>query len=56
MNIVLCTECGCELNMPKNFEKNEVIVCPECGVTLEITSVDPVEVALAEEADEDWGE
>ena len=33
-----------------------VIQCPECGVELEVVSEDPLELALAPEEEEDWGE
>ena len=31
-------------------------VCPDCGVDLEVTSLDPAEVELAPMEEEDWGE
>jgi alpha-aminoadipate carrier protein LysW len=37
-------------------EKGEILICPECGVELEVLSVSPVEVAPAPEEKEDWGE
>ncbi|HEY8292143.1 MAG TPA: hypothetical protein VIG44_06630 [Thermomicrobiales bacterium] len=30
--------------------------CPECGVELEVVEVDPLELQLAPEEEEDWGE
>jgi alpha-aminoadipate carrier protein LysW len=35
---------------------SEIVVCPECGVELEVISVDPPELAVAPEVEEDWGE
>jgi alpha-aminoadipate carrier protein LysW len=32
------------------------VQCPDCGVDLEVTSLDPLELALAPEEEEDWGE
>ncbi len=53
--MVTCPECdGKWDNGP--LEKGEIITCPECGVELEVLSVDPIEVALAPEEEEDWGE
>jgi alpha-aminoadipate/glutamate carrier protein LysW len=41
-----CPECEAEID--EEFEDvGEVITCPECGVELEVTSVDPVEFDLA---------
>ena len=37
-------------------EKGEIIQCPECGVELEVVNEDPLELALAPEEEEDWGE
>lgn len=34
----------------------EIVVCPDCGAELEVIGVDPVELALAPEIEEDWGE
>jgi alpha-aminoadipate carrier protein LysW len=34
----------------------EIVVCPDCGVELEVMSIDPIEVDLAPEVEEDWGE
>ena len=30
--------------------------CPDCGAELEVTATGPVALALAPEAEEDWGE
>ncbi len=48
-----CPECEAELD--EEFEEiGEVITCPECGVELEVVSIDPVEFDLApEEEDEE---
>jgi alpha-aminoadipate/glutamate carrier protein LysW len=53
-----CPECDAEI--PEEFEDvGEIITCPECGVDLEVISLDPVEFDLApvddeEEDDEDY--
>lgn len=52
-----CPEC--EAVIDEEFEDiGEIIVCPECGVELEVISVDPVEFDLApiDEDDEDEDE
>ncbi len=36
--------------------QNELIACPDCGADLEVLSLNPVEIALAPEVEEDWGE
>jgi alpha-aminoadipate carrier protein LysW len=47
-----CPEC--EAVIDEEFEDvGEVISCPECGVELEVISVEPVEFGLAPIDDED---
>lgn len=56
MNTVTCTECEAEITLADNVEIGEIIVCPECGVDLEVTGLNPAEVQLAPMEQEDWGE
>jgi alpha-aminoadipate carrier protein LysW len=51
-----CPECAAEISLQKGAEVGEIIVCPDCGVDLEVLSVNPAEVALAPMEEEDWGE
>jgi lysine biosynthesis protein LysW len=49
-----CPEC--EALIDEEFEEiGEALTCPECGVDLEVVSLDPVEfdLALLDEEDED---
>ena len=47
-----CPEC--EALIDEEFEDiGEIITCPECGVELEVISIDPVEFDLAVIDDED---
>jgi alpha-aminoadipate/glutamate carrier protein LysW len=47
-----CPEC--EAVIDEEFEDiGEIITCPECGVELEVISVDPVEFDLAPVDEED---
>ena len=47
-----CPEC--EAVIDEEFEDiGEIITCPECGVELEVISIDPVEFDLAVEDDEE---
>lgn len=55
MSTANCPECDGTLNLD-NVVVGEIIVCPDCGVDLEVTSLDPAEVALAPMEQEDWGE
>ena len=51
-----CPECVAELTLDSGTEANEIIVCSDCGVHLEVTSLDPIIVELAPMEEEDWGE
>jgi alpha-aminoadipate carrier protein LysW len=47
-----CPEC--EAAIDEEFEDvGEIVSCPECGVELEVISIDPVEFDLAPIDDED---
>jgi len=56
MNTAICPECEAEIALEKGTEVGEIIVCPDCGVDLEVTSLDPAAVELAPMEEEDWGE
>ncbi|NLT41934.1 MAG: lysine biosynthesis protein LysW [Anaerolineae bacterium] len=53
---VECPECGATVELDDDVISGEIVECPDCAVELEVTSVDPLEVELAPEEDEDWGE
>jgi alpha-aminoadipate carrier protein LysW len=52
-----CPECDALIE--EEFEDvGDIITCPECGVELEVTSIDPLEFDLApidEEEDDEFG-
>ncbi len=54
--MVECPECAAVLDLTSDLELGEIVVCPDCGVELEVVGLDPVELALAPEIEEDWGE
>jgi alpha-aminoadipate carrier protein LysW len=51
-----CPECEAEITLDANVEQNEIVVCPDCGVDLEVISLDPLTLELAPMEEEDWGE
>lgn len=53
---VTCIECEAELTLTEEAMVGEVLECPDCGVELEVTSLEPLTVELAPELEEDWGE
>ncbi len=56
MAVVSCLECGGEVEVGTDAIVGEIIACPDCGVEMEVTSLNPLTVALAAEVEEDWGE
>ena len=51
----LCPECDATVDLT-GIMKGEIIVCSDCGVDLEVISLDPPELELAPMEQEDWGE
>ncbi len=51
-----CPECDASLGIPADAMQNELIACVDCGAELEIVNLDPVQLELAPEIEEDWGE
>lgn len=51
-----CPECAAEIQLDDNVEEGEIIVCPDCGVELEVISLDPIVLEMAPAEAEDWGE
>jgi alpha-aminoadipate/glutamate carrier protein LysW len=56
MSTVTCPECAAEITLAKGTEVGEIIVCPDCGVDLEVIGLEPAKVQLAPREEEDWGE
>jgi alpha-aminoadipate carrier protein LysW len=51
----MCTECGADLEVG-GVVVGEILQCGDCGVELEVLSVEPIELGLAPTEEEDWGE
>ena len=56
MSTVVCPECEASLTLDAGTEVGEILVCSDCGVDLEVTTLDPAAVQLAPMEQEDWGE
>ena len=52
----VCPECEGEVTIADDAQTGEIVVCPDCGIELELTSLDPVALILAPKEAEDWGE
>jgi alpha-aminoadipate/glutamate carrier protein LysW len=52
----ICPECDAEIALAGGVEINEIVVCQDCGVDLEVLSLAPVTLELAPMEEEDWGE
>jgi len=50
-----CPECDAEVNLA-NVVLNEIVVCSDCGVDLEVVNLDPPTLEVAPMEAEDWGE
>lgn len=51
-----CPECVTKIDIPAGTKAGEIIICAECSAELEVIATDPVELALAPDIEEDWGE
>jgi alpha-aminoadipate carrier protein LysW len=56
MSSVYCPECSAETILEASTVTGEILVCPDCGVDLEVISLEPAAVQLAPMEQEDWGE
>jgi len=54
-NSAICPECDAEIDL-NGVVLNEIIVCPDCGVDLEVVELEPPTLDLAPMEAEDWGE
>lgn len=54
--IAECPECAADVVLADDVMEGEIVQCADCGVELEVTSIDPPTVNLAPEEEEDWGE
>jgi alpha-aminoadipate carrier protein LysW len=54
--VATCPECEGNLTLGTDVQVGEIVVCGDCGVDLEVTSLEPLELTLAPQEAEDWGE
>jgi alpha-aminoadipate carrier protein LysW len=51
-----CPVCAAEIELADDAIAGEIIVCDDCGAELELKSIEPIELAEAPAAEEDWGQ
>ena len=51
-----CIECGGAVRFADDLIQGEIAQCPDCGIELEVLQRDPLEIAIAPQVEEDWGE
>jgi len=53
-----CPSCYYEIEVSDDVILGEILECPDCGAELEITKItkNTIELQIAEEIEDDWGE
>ncbi len=51
-----CPECEGQIKLPKDVIVGEIVPCGDCGIELEVLTLNPVALELAPAIEEDWGE
>ena len=50
-----CPECDATIELT-DVVLGEIVVCPDCGIDLEVISLSPLKLDLAPMEEGDWGE
>jgi alpha-aminoadipate/glutamate carrier protein LysW len=53
---ITCPVCEADIRLSPHAIISELIVCDTCASTLEVRSLDPVQLAEAPQEQEDWGQ
>lgn len=56
MPTTTCPECSEEVYVDADSEQGDVISCDECGTDLEVVGLDPIEVDVHSDDDDDYGD
>jgi alpha-aminoadipate carrier protein LysW len=49
-----CPECDAEIEVDEyDVDKGDLLSCPDCGSSLEVTGTSPIELELASDEDDD---
>jgi alpha-aminoadipate/glutamate carrier protein LysW len=50
-----CPECDADVQVDEDTDKGDVVDCDDCGTQLEVVGLDPIELDIAvEEEEDDW--
>jgi alpha-aminoadipate carrier protein LysW len=55
MTTANCPECDAAIELTDPVQ-GEIVVCPDCGVDLEVIELEPLTLEVAPMEEEDWGE
>ncbi|MEW6126301.1 MAG: lysine biosynthesis protein LysW [Acidobacteriota bacterium] len=48
-----CPECDADVQVDEDMDKGDTVECDDCGVMLEVVGLDPIELDVAVEEEED---
>ena len=51
-----CPDCDADVHVDTDSDKGDMVTCDECGTTLEVVGLDPVELDIVEDEGEDGDE
>lgn len=54
MPIALCPECEAEIHVDEDVDKGDLLDCEECESRLEVVGLDPIELDLAPDEEDDY--
>lgn len=54
MPITACPECWTEIHVEEEFDKGDILHCEECDEKLEVVGLDPIELDICRDEDEDY--
>ena len=54
MPTTACPECSEDVYVDADSEQGDIVACDECGTDLEIVGLDPIELDIYEDANDDF--
>jgi alpha-aminoadipate/glutamate carrier protein LysW len=51
-----CPDCEADVHVDTDADKGDTLTCEECGTSLEVVGLDPVELDIVEDDEEDLGD